>query len=285
MIGPDHLASGQGKALALIDRQCPPGAARAEAVDSSCLEVGDHLRGRDYDGVHVPQWMDTLGRQPVVQPHGMGAGGEGLGEGQSRTAMVHMPGQRLGTGHANALEGFGEVDGLAVLAEPHEDRHFGAGATDTQFDAIHLSIERLRGIQLSGEQFVAQGGPGRLALQVQGQAVWLCKALGRGDYQRGRVGQGHEAQVEHALLRRVAAGDPGQVVRAHGVLLVRHVECHLSAKMASIRGGRNRRHRHQPAPPLERAALSLMKQAICQPKKEPRDGGAGFGGRSYLNVR
>ncbi|MNN69808.1 hypothetical protein D3C81_1856230 [compost metagenome] len=71
-----------------------------------------------------------------------------------------------------------------------------------------------------------------MALQVQGQAIGLGEALGGGDYQGSRVGQGHEAQVEHALLRCIAARDPGQAVRASGVLVVRHLGCHLSANGA-----------------------------------------------------
>ncbi|MNP19530.1 hypothetical protein D3C76_1120660 [compost metagenome] len=195
-----------------------------------------------------------MGGEPVVQPHGVGAGGKRLGEGQACTAMAHVLDQCLGTGHANAFQGFGEVDRLAVLAQPHENGHLGAGAAYAQLDAVDLPVEGLRGVQLAGEQLVAQGGPGGLTLQVQGQAIGLGEALGGGDYQGSRVGQGHEAQVEHALLRCIASRDPGHAVRASGVLVVRHLGCHLSAKWRrseSAGAGRNRRHRHQLAPPLE----------------------------------
>ncbi|MCY1434523.1 hypothetical protein D9M71_505850 [compost metagenome] len=99
--------------------------------------------------------------------------------------MAHVLDQCLGTGHADALQGFGEVDRLAVLAQPHEDGHPGAGAANAQLDAVDLSVEGLGGVEFAAEQLVAQGGPGGLALQVQGQAIGLGEALGGGDYQGG----------------------------------------------------------------------------------------------------
>ncbi|MNE38445.1 hypothetical protein D3C80_1323420 [compost metagenome] len=62
VVGPDHLAGGQGETLLLVHRQCAPGATGTETVDVPRLEVLDHLRGRQHHSVHIFQRVDTLGR-------------------------------------------------------------------------------------------------------------------------------------------------------------------------------------------------------------------------------
>ncbi|MNY52090.1 hypothetical protein D3C86_1877320 [compost metagenome] len=66
----------------------------------------------------------------------------------------------------------------------------------------------MRRIEFTAEQFVAQAGPGRLALQIDGQTILLGKPLSGGDNHRGGIGQGHEAQIQYAFFRCRAAGSP-----------------------------------------------------------------------------
>ncbi|MNG28822.1 hypothetical protein D3C84_1141390 [compost metagenome] len=82
MIGPDGLGRRQGKTEILLHRTGGPGFADAETVDTARLQVRDHLRRRHHDAVDVVQRMDALAGQPVIQPHGVGAGGKRLGEGE-----------------------------------------------------------------------------------------------------------------------------------------------------------------------------------------------------------
>ncbi|MNE19934.1 hypothetical protein D3C80_1130340 [compost metagenome] len=199
-----------------------PGIAGAEAVDTPGAQVGDHLCGRHHHAVDVGERMDAVAGQPVVQPQGMGAGGEGVGEGEFRTAVVRMLAQCLGRGHAGLAQRRAQVDRLTVLVQAHEDGHGRGRAADAQVGAVDLAIEHLRGIQFAADQLVAQAGPGGLAAQVEGQAVGLGEALGGGNDQRRRVGQGHEAEVEDVLFRGIRAGDPGQGVVAGGGGMVGH---------------------------------------------------------------
>ncbi|MNR11447.1 hypothetical protein D3C85_1277460 [compost metagenome] len=211
MVRPDRLAGGQGKTEILLHRTGGPGFADAKAVDASRLQVRDHLRRRHHDAVDVVQRMDALAGQPVIQPHGVGAGGEGLGEGEACAMLVHQARQCFRVGHAFALQGRGQVYGLGVLVQPHEHGHrAGRYTADAQVHGVHQAIQAVRGIQLAADQLVAQPGPGALALEVEGKAVLLGEALGGGDHHRGAVGQGHVADVQAGLLGRIAAVDPGQ---------------------------------------------------------------------------
>ncbi|MNP21535.1 hypothetical protein D3C76_1141570 [compost metagenome] len=211
MVWPDRLAGRQGKPLVLGHGVCRPGFAHAETIDAAGLDMRGHLGGWHYHAVDIVQWMNTLARQPVIQPHGMSAGGECLGERQPCAMLVHTARQCLRAGHACALQGRGQVDGLGILIQAHEHRHVAAGhATDAQVHGVDKSIQAVCGIQFATHQLVAQTGPGPLALEVEGQAMLLGEALGGGDYHRGAVGQGHEADVQTGFLRRIAAVDPGQ---------------------------------------------------------------------------
>ncbi len=214
MVRPDRLAGGDGEALALVHGQGAPGAAGAEPVDAPGLEMADHLRRWNHHAVHVVQRMQTDARQPVVQPERVGTGGKGLRQGQACTILAPMPEQCLRTGHASLLQRFGKIDRLAVLAQSHEHRHLACrAAAEAELDAVDQPVQALRGIQLAAEQLVAQGGPGRLAPEIEREAVGLGEALGGGHDQRGRIGQRHETDVQGALfpVRRNRRPRPGCV--------------------------------------------------------------------------
>jgi hypothetical protein len=77
----------------------------------------------------------------------------------------------------------GKVDALAVLVQAHEHGHVGGGyAADAQVHGVDQAVQAVGGVEFAADQFVPQVGPGRLALEVQGQAVGLGKALGGGDH-------------------------------------------------------------------------------------------------------
>ena len=211
VIGPDGLGRRQGKAEILLHRAGGPGFADAETVDTPRLQVRDHLRRRHHHAVDILQRMNALARQPVIQPHGVGAGGKCLGEGEFWATLVHVAIQCFRTGHAQRLQAVGEIDALAVLVQAHQHGHVGRGhAADAQVHGVNQAVQAVGGIEFAADQFVPQVGPGRLALEVQGQAVGLGEPLGGGDHHRGAVAQGHEAEIDLGLFRGIAAIDPGQ---------------------------------------------------------------------------
>ncbi|MNM95272.1 hypothetical protein D3C81_1077060 [compost metagenome] len=125
--------------------------------------------------------------------------------------LVHQSRQCFRVGHAFALQGRGQVDGLGVLVQPHEHRHItGRYAANAKMHGVDQAIQAVRGVQFAADQLVAQPRPRALALEVEGKAVLLGEALGGRDHHRGAVGQGHVADVQAGLLGRIAAVDPGQ---------------------------------------------------------------------------
>jgi hypothetical protein len=118
VIGPDRLAGRQGEALAFGHGVGRPRLADAEAVDAPGLQVRDHLRRRHHHAVDVLQRMDALAGQPVIQPHGVGAGGEGLGEGQFCAMLVRRRASASGLVTPLRCKAVGQVDALAFWFRP-----------------------------------------------------------------------------------------------------------------------------------------------------------------------
>ena len=221
--------------------------------------MADHLRRWNHHAVHVVQRMQTDARQPVVQPERVGTGGKGLRQGQACTILAPMPEQCLRTGHASLLQRFGKIDRLAVLAQSHEHRHLACrAAAEAELDAVDQPVQALRGIQLAAEQLVAQGGPGRLAPEIEREAVGLGEALGGGHDQRGRIGQRHETDVQGALFRCVGTAGPG--LAAYRSVCHHHLECGRAARVVPFSS----------APAPSSARFSIAATASAMP------GGAGF---------
>jgi hypothetical protein len=87
----------------------------------------------------------------------------------------------------------------------------------------------------------------RLAAQVQGQALGLGTALGGGDDQWRRVGQGHEAEFEGVPFRGIGTGSPGQDVGVGRCLVVGHRVDSIAAQkgsVAAVASGDSRLRRH-----------------------------------------
>ena len=89
MIGPDGLRRGSGEADAVVNRPRVPRLADAKAAHVADAHVHHHLRRRHHHGAHVVEGIDAGARQPVVKPHGVRAGREGMREGvTARRAAV-----------------------------------------------------------------------------------------------------------------------------------------------------------------------------------------------------
>lgn len=160
MVGPDGLAGGEGEAQILLHSAGGPRFADAETVNAAGLQVRDHLRRRHDHAVDILQWMDALACQPVIQPHCVSAGGEGLGEGQFCAALVHVPIQRFRTGHTEGLQAVRKVEALPVLVQAHQHRHVGRSDTaDAQVHRVNQAVQAVRGIEFAADQVVAQVRP------------------------------------------------------------------------------------------------------------------------------
>ena len=82
VIRPDRLAGGKGETQLSLHSTGAPGFADAEAVDTPGPQMRDHLRWRYHHAVDIQQRVNALAGEPVIQPHGVGAGWKRLGEGE-----------------------------------------------------------------------------------------------------------------------------------------------------------------------------------------------------------
>ena len=209
MVGPDALRRDGGEADLVHDRARAPGLADAEAVHVAHAHVGDHLRRRHGDGLGVAHRIDAMRRQPVIQPHGVGACGKGLGEGVFALVAGHQPGQRLAVARASLQQLVGQGDRLAILVQPHKHRHVLARTADAQVHAVDQPIQHMSEIQLAVHELVPHAGPGSLLGQRDGDAVLLVQAQRRGHHHGRAIRQRDEADLHLGLFRRIGAGRPG----------------------------------------------------------------------------
>ena len=138
-------------------------------------------------------------RQPVIQPHGVGACGKGLGEGVFALVAGHQPGQRLAVARASLQQLVGQGDRLAILVQPHKHRHVLARTADAQVHAVDQPIQHMSEIQLAVHEFVPHAGPGSLLGQRDGDAVLLVQAQRRGHHHGRAIRQRDEADLHLGL--------------------------------------------------------------------------------------
>ena len=93
MIGPDGLRRGGGKADTVVNRPRVPRLADAEAHHVADAHVHHHLRRRHRHRAHVVKGVNARAGQPVVKPHGMRPGREGVREGVGSRRL--LPDQRF----------------------------------------------------------------------------------------------------------------------------------------------------------------------------------------------
>ncbi|MOA47601.1 hypothetical protein D3C78_1702520 [compost metagenome] len=81
MVGPNLLAGHGGKTNVFRNCTLVPRLTHAKAAHVADFHVHHHLRRRHHHIAHVVKRVNSGVSQPVIQPHGVGAGREGLGEG------------------------------------------------------------------------------------------------------------------------------------------------------------------------------------------------------------
>ncbi|GEM_PF-3409943 len=209
MAGPDCLAGGRRKADFVHDGACVPWFAHAEPVHVPDPHVGHHLGRRYRDDLGVAHGVDAVGPQPVIQPHGMGARGKGLGEGVFALGGFHELSERFAIAYALGLEFVGNRDGLAVLVQAHQHRHVFARPAYAELHAIDEAVQHVREVQLAVDELVPHAWPRSFFDGCDLDAVLLVQAEhGRHD-DRGAVGKRNEADLDFRLFGRVRSGRPG----------------------------------------------------------------------------
>ncbi|MNE64096.1 hypothetical protein D3C80_1594850 [compost metagenome] len=81
MIRPDFLRGHGGETDIILNGALVPRFADAIAAHVADFHVHHHLRRRHDHIADIVKRMDPGVRQPVIEPHGVGAGGESLGKG------------------------------------------------------------------------------------------------------------------------------------------------------------------------------------------------------------
>ncbi len=215
-----------------------PGLAHAKAVHVAHAHIGHHLRRRYGDDLGILERVDAVGRQPVVQPHGVCARGEGLGKGVFALFAGHQLGQ------ARAIDGtlvgqfLRQRYGLAVVVERHQHGHVLPGAAHAQVHAVDQAVQHVGKVQLAIDQLVAHAGPAGFLGGNDLDAVLLIDPQHRGHDHAGAVGQRDEADAHLFFLGRIGAGRPGAMVAQLGV--ERRTACQRAGLAQKVAPGQGR---------------------------------------------
>jgi hypothetical protein len=220
VVFPDVLGGGGGDTDAVDDGAVIPGLAHAVAVHVAHAHVGHHLGRRHGDDLGALHRVDAVGRHPVVQPHGVRAGREGLRKGVLALVAGHQFGQAGAVNRALVGQLLRQRNGLAVVVERHQHGHVLLGATDADVDPIDQAVQHMGKVQFSVDQLVAHAGPAGFLRRDDLDAVFLVNAQHRGHDHAGAVGQRDEADLDFLLLGGVGAlcvdGGAQRGVDAHG---------------------------------------------------------------------
>ena len=178
MIRPDFLAKDRGEPKRLIHRLGIPRLARAKTVQAPGAHVRHHHRRRNGDQRHILVRIDSSRREPITQPHGMGAGLERHGENHRPAfvaALLRKSAQVTRTGAEDFAMPCGDRDCLSVAVENprnHERLVLGAKLADSRG---HGHAEKhVRRVRLAAHQPVAAGGPAPKLHHARLDSV-LCK--------------------------------------------------------------------------------------------------------------
>ncbi len=208
MVLPDVLRGDARHADAVGDRPVAPGLAHTVAVHVAHPHVGHHLGRWHCDDLHVLHRVDAVGGEPVVQPHRVGAGGKGLGEGVLAFFDLHQPGQRRAVDPALVRHLLRQRDRLPVVVQVHEDGHVLLRPAYPQVHAVDEAPQYMGHVQLAVDELVAHAGPAGFLGGNDLDAVLLVDAEHRSHHHAGAVGQGNEADLDFLLLGRVGALGP-----------------------------------------------------------------------------
>ncbi|EKD97824.1 MAG: hypothetical protein ACD_23C00725G0001 [uncultured bacterium] len=229
---------------AVHDAAVIPGLTDREAVHHAHAGLAHHLGRGHHDGLDVVDRIHASRCQPVVQPHGMGTSGEGLGKDVVAGFPFHQADQR------------GEIDGafvgnfsrqtqpLAVVVEGHQHRHVFLWAANPQVHAVHQAVKHMGKIELAPDQLVAHTGPTGFPGRDDLDAMLLVKAQHRGHHHAGTVSQGEKADFDFHFFRciRTTGMDCGSQcgIATNG----RH--CSRKQSRAAVVGFEQVSHRHSP---------------------------------------
>src|SRR5690606_15620050 len=208
MIDPDILTGGDGESDLVVDGAGIPGLTYAISIHVSDPHIGDHLRRRHNDGLHILEWMDAVSRQPIVEPHGMRPGRESLCESELAILPVEQSLQFTAAGDAFLLDLIGERDPLPVMVERHQNGHVLLLTTDAELNAVHHAVKDVRAVQLSICQFVTHSGPGGFLRRGDLDVVLLVEAHLCGNDDRRAVCERYKADSDILDFRFVASGSP-----------------------------------------------------------------------------
>ena len=178
MLRPDILRSGGGEADTIVYRARVPRFANAKAAHIADAHVHYHLRRRHNDGANIVKGINSTARQPVVEPHRVGAGWEGVGEGvAARRLLADQFFQPAQVGDALLLQLAGERYRLTVAVKGHQIGHRLRFTGDPQLKAVEHAVQNVRGVQLPGNQLVAHRRPAGLLARDEGDTVLFIESL------------------------------------------------------------------------------------------------------------
>ena len=209
MVGPDRLRRGGGKTDAVVDGTRVPRLADAKADHVANAHVHHHLRRRHHHRAHVVKGVNARAGQPVVEPHGVRPGREGVREGIGANRLLPNPlFQPVKVTNALLCQIAGERNRLTVLVEGHQVSHLLWLAGDAQLQSVQQAVKNVRGIEFARHQLVAHRRPARLFGGHDGNTVFFIKPFQRRDNHRGTVGQRDKPDAHCFLLRFIRACRP-----------------------------------------------------------------------------
>ncbi len=209
MVFPDRLCGLGREADTVNDRAVAPGFADAITVHVADAHVGDHLRRRHGDDFGIGERIDTVGRQPVINPHRVGAGRKGLRKGVFALFLVHQRFQSRTVLDALFVELLRQRDGLAVVVEVHQDGHVFFRPADAHLHAVDQAVEHMRCIEFAVDQLVAHRGPRGFLGRNDFDAVFLVELHDVGHDHAGAVSQRYEPDLHFLLFGRIGTSGPG----------------------------------------------------------------------------
>ena len=208
MVLPDRLRCLRGEANLVEDRAVVPRLADAKSIHVADPHVGNHLRRRHDDRLHIVERMDAVRRQPVIEPHRVRAGRECLRE---RVLALLAIDQRLefrAVGRAFFLQLTRQRDRLAVVVEIHQHGHVLLRTADAHLHAVDQAVQNMRRIELPVDELVAHARPGCFLARHDLDAVLLVELHHRRNHHRRAISQRNEADFDFGFLGSVGACCP-----------------------------------------------------------------------------
>ena len=205
MVTPDVLGGGGGDTNAICNRAVAPRLAHAVAVHVAHAHVGHHLRWRHSDDLGVFERVHTHAGQPVIQPHGVCAGGEGLCKGVFAFVGGHQLGEAGCIHRAFVGELFGQGDGLAVLVQVHQYGHVFLRASGAHVHAVNQAVQSVGKVEFTIDQLVTHTSPARFFRRDDLHAILFVDTQHRGHHHTRAIGEGNETNLDFFFFRLVRA--------------------------------------------------------------------------------